>query len=79
MTSIMLYTSWAQRRHDRALLCRDFFESLWREIDINGIGQYSISGAKTVTYTFHLGIKKEITDFMRMRMEDQWSRYFVGT
>lgn len=38
-----------------------------------------MSGAKTVTCTFHLGIKKEITDFRRMGMEDEWDRYFVGT
>lgn len=33
--------------------------------------QYSITDAKTVTYTFHLGIKKEIADFMEVGMEDE--------
>lgn len=33
--------------------------------------QYSITDAKTVTYTFHLGIKKEIAEFMEVGMEDK--------
>lgn len=40
--------------------------------------QYSITHAKTVIYIFHLGMKKEITDFMRVGMGDESRGYFEG-
>lgn len=40
---------------------------------------YSLTEATTVIYTFQLGIKEEIADFMRMGMEDECRRFFVGT
>lgn len=40
--------------------------------------QCNITDAKTVIYVFHLGMKKEITDFMRVGIEDESRRYFEG-
>ena len=49
-------------------------------IDKHLMRQYSITDAKTVIYIyiFHLGMKKEITDFMRVGMEDESRRHFEG-
>lgn len=56
----------------------DFLESTWGDRHtFNETMQY-YRCQDSYIYIFHLGMKKEITDFMRVGMEDEPRRYFEG-